>query len=676
MAPSRSQLPQKAQNTGGSDSRYACVQEFFGYKPRELTASFGATESTSTNAPGPFTKHLDEKLRLRRVFKLPSIPSDLAQVAQEALDGYPPGELPPINRQFPTPEARQNAIAHSGEGDMVSEKGVENSYAMTTARYCSTVAGTLVFRLSEWSSGSLKWRLEPIHAPRKNPRNKALADGYLNLVKDDATKKRSETPSSLHGLVDTFPVLSSFEFKNLNFADKKKVFEEIPSRFSNDWFPWEGCELGEACRTTHIDVGVNRCPMGWDAEKSPCPSFKTARRANSTRSYGPLPEVNSNFGQWALERGYPVGARYILQQAWTQAVLHDATFLVINAGNIEIIGIRDRQNQTLYVSDAIGVPNCKNYGQIHTGLYIAAVLDAGDRALQLRRSKPESWDVESGIDAEKILDLTRCDKKTALKVLWTQATTRAWLKVSPARDTIVHHPYAKDSLYQRLHLKGSPPPLADTDTLIKVAAHDTVRGSLTVCSGTLEIPGAVLKRSHTKITLIIKSALNRSDEVSRLTKEYQAYLAFNDAGVTGIPKVVGFFGYSGDDPYKTYTALVLEDVGQSLEELKEEVGDPSISREQLADYLHGNLTERSLMFKTNGAGKPRPLCHTEVSIVGFSNAVRLPSDPGQREKLTKEELATLQRLWTNPLKRKEPVLRLHPIPKKNKNSGVDTRNAY
>jgi hypothetical protein len=82
-------------------------------------------------------------------------------------------------------------------------------------------------------------------------------------------------------------------------------------------------------------------------------------------------------------------------QAWTEAVNDDTTFIIINAGNIEIIGKRERTTQTLYISNVIDVTAC-DYGKLHTGLFIAAIRDAHDRTTQLRRSipPPESWTID------------------------------------------------------------------------------------------------------------------------------------------------------------------------------------------------------------------------------------------------------------------------------------------
>jgi len=72
-------------------------------------------------------------------------------------------------------------------------------------------------------------------------------------------------------------------------------------------------------------------------------------------------------------------------QAWAQAVRNDTSLVVLHSGNYEYICVRHRKSQTFYVSDIIDVETCKNpaYGELHIGLYIAAVQDAINRAKQI-----------------------------------------------------------------------------------------------------------------------------------------------------------------------------------------------------------------------------------------------------------------------------------------------------
>jgi hypothetical protein len=71
-------------------------------------------------------------------------------------------------------------------------------------------------------------------------------------------------------------------------------------------------------------------------------------------------------------------------QSWAQAVRNNCTIIVLHSGNHEIIGVRHRTTQTLYVSDLVE-PHCCTpaYGKIQVGVYISAVLDALDRARQV-----------------------------------------------------------------------------------------------------------------------------------------------------------------------------------------------------------------------------------------------------------------------------------------------------
>ena len=63
--------------------------------------------------------------------------------------------------------------------------------------------------------------------------------------------------------------------------------------------------------------------------------------------------------------------------------------MVLNSGNHEIIGIRHRETQTLYISHVIEPHSCSNpaYGKIQVGIYIAAIQETIDRAKQDMEAK-------------------------------------------------------------------------------------------------------------------------------------------------------------------------------------------------------------------------------------------------------------------------------------------------
>ncbi|PPQ64234.1 hypothetical protein CVT24_008610 [Panaeolus cyanescens] len=75
----------------------------------------------------------------------------------------------------------------------------------------------------------------------------------------------------------------------------------------------------------------------------------------------------------------------LLQRAWSRAVEHDATFILLNCGNSERIGIRDRSSNTLFLSDIID-PFALGYGSIHIGLHTAIISDALKRPPPFRET--------------------------------------------------------------------------------------------------------------------------------------------------------------------------------------------------------------------------------------------------------------------------------------------------
>ncbi|KAF9563601.1 hypothetical protein CPC08DRAFT_319668 [Agrocybe pediades] len=80
---------------------------------------------------------------------------------------------------------------------------------------------------------------------------------------------------------------------------------------------------------------------------------------------------------------YRPNPSHFLQTMWYCAVSKDSTFIVMNCGTFERIGVRHRGSQTLYLSDIID-PRREGYGRIHTGLVLAILHDAIDRVWKVR----------------------------------------------------------------------------------------------------------------------------------------------------------------------------------------------------------------------------------------------------------------------------------------------------
>ena len=66
--------------------------------------------------------------------------------------------------------------------------------------------------------------------------------------------------------------------------------------------------------------------------------------------------------------------------------------MVLHSGSHEIIGLRHRESQTLYISHLIEPHRCSNsgYSKLQVGIYIAAIQETIDRARQDREAKKKS----------------------------------------------------------------------------------------------------------------------------------------------------------------------------------------------------------------------------------------------------------------------------------------------
>ncbi|KIM42894.1 hypothetical protein M413DRAFT_125311 [Hebeloma cylindrosporum] len=99
--------------------------------------------------------------------------------------------------------------------------------------------------------------------------------------------------------------------------------------------------------------------------------------------------------------------RHLLQHAWANAVLFDTTFIILNCGRYERIGIRHRASQTLYLSGLVDPVNTQDprYRKLHVALNLAIardVLERHDLATMVGTKRTaEEADVEESLPTAK-----------------------------------------------------------------------------------------------------------------------------------------------------------------------------------------------------------------------------------------------------------------------------------
>ncbi|KAG6826810.1 hypothetical protein H0H92_014344 [Tricholoma furcatifolium] len=572
------------------------IEDFFNSGVDILKRAKSHTKSLHTRPPGLYDQHLHTELRLRRVIKLSALPYDLCTIAQDTLDSA--STLPHFNKAYKE-HIKRGAIKAC---EVRCEDDIKDFYRTSVATGCAMVAGTLL-KGSNWSaSGLLEWSGRRASTQQVQGINdkEVIADGFLNIVGKNVPLDQNEKK-----LLSCFPEVVIWEFKNLNFCDDDRL--TVPPAFLKSWFPWRGCEHGTECTAVHPNLGVKAVRMGHDSDHHPCATYQIMRGENRDDPVGVAP-LNDH----SDER-----SRNILQQA----------------SNLEMIGIRDRRQQTLYISDVFTVRDCK-YRKIHTGLYIAAYNDAKIRTQLLEKSTPKTWYLKSGVEATYTLDFQELNaSQDTTERLFSEARTRKLLKITPVPKNMTYQPFSRE-LYRRTksltEMDNDDAPNPTTKDIIELLATSPFYQSR-ICRATLEIPGAKYVNGYNRPTVIIKTAVG-DEKVRMLLDEYHVYRELHCAKVQNVAEVFGFFCYKDkEDPDSYLAALVLEDKGTSLRQLRSEERKlrgatkklnlksdrtesflKTLQQIHAAGYLHGNITPKSLLISDDN----------EVAIIGFKAAIQ------------------------------------------------------
>ncbi|CAA7267694.1 unnamed protein product [Cyclocybe aegerita] len=400
------------------------VNEFLTAQLDLLEMAPDHSKSTGTRSPAYYDLHLDESLVLKKIIFVDDLNTKLAALS----DGMTPSGL----RKIKDPKKCPSIIFDSKAKEMLEipirkEDVLTEIYAARTGDICAPIAATIVLESEAWPPDVLKWVTET-NATR------AVADGFL--VADPSKETLDALPSSfrndLKALADHhLKRVGVWEFKSLKAAPES-FMQGIYTELEGD-FPWLSCEnavqvgdqihshscgTGESQGKSHLTkmgrTTVSGRKTGPDSEIIACQLLKgSSRKAEASLNNADTNDLKrKRTAPHTIDTALP-GKRsasnhqhprsfhycrgpdfwtsenlkrvYMLQQVWAEAVMNDATFLVIQAGNWEFIGVRARETQTLYLSSLIPVPGeiSPPYNKVQLGLYIAAFADAIQRARKL-----------------------------------------------------------------------------------------------------------------------------------------------------------------------------------------------------------------------------------------------------------------------------------------------------
>lgn len=239
--------------------------------------------SYSTRQPAPYDRHMDEKLRLRRVVYAESIIPDITKVVDKYLRNF---ELPTTGLTS-AHKMTMNDMAHNQEPTKL-ESAVVGRYTEIIAKPLIRVASTLALRLPRWEKAFFLW------SPYSSTHDFAIGDGFFRVSPQSAQYHLPEhTTRVLTAMEEWFPNVGVWEFKSV-FAGSEDRMADIVALAKEDIdFPWVTCsETSQDCKSHYMPDGSNTVTgarVGLDAAKPICslPEKSQNRSGRIRRGYKP-----------------------------------------------------------------------------------------------------------------------------------------------------------------------------------------------------------------------------------------------------------------------------------------------------------------------------------------------------------------------------------------------------
>ncbi|KAE9394656.1 hypothetical protein BT96DRAFT_943027 [Gymnopus androsaceus JB14] len=304
-------------------------------------------------------KHLDANYILKRVVFLPNLLTELSTFVDgllESVEEFPDKDLPSsesLDDEI-NPISGFTSIAFDPSADQVAAH-----YHESIATQCCSLASFLVLhsKYPGWTS-YLSWK-QPWKQSTPEWEEWLITHKPRSLILNK-TSPRSSKIQEFTELQRSKGFGTSFRV-DLNMNHSPCIPEVVPGH----------------SRILHGEMGMGI----WHGRGH---ALKDTIHEPSHCSYDRYPDASGT--PWTLppdlsvrkKKELPVVlAEDYLQNAWARCRAHDATFIIFHRGANEIICIRHRASQTLYVSEIIDT--CTNYGKLQTALYAAILKDKADR---------------------------------------------------------------------------------------------------------------------------------------------------------------------------------------------------------------------------------------------------------------------------------------------------------
>ncbi|KAH9487245.1 hypothetical protein JR316_0001314 [Psilocybe cubensis] len=371
------------------------LEEALNYKADPLPRADGRPEPLKPKRI-PLTfhdRHLSPNLTCRRVVEFPQIAQILSQVTDKSIAYYLAHKKTfPVDGFSVLP--KESLLSRIGTLDDARNMNIR--YKRTAGHFSSLLASHLFY------AGPMPWT-NLFELVWQYTENDFSSESTLNLfperlvvnnrdsepiapnVQSVAPENRDTMPyqvRALHDAQNIFPHVALW-----HFLPPSPTGMMIVRRISSGIFLWETSGTKGLKNMPDNSVPEDAGRSLWDPKLNNLktrPPFRNSGIVKKPRHIT-IPRkadksVNSR-----------VDVDQYIQHAWARAVETDSTFIVINCGVYERIGIRHRASQTLFISPLIDPTKCNDpaYGKLHIGLYIAIAEDMIDRFIIQSKRPPQ-----------------------------------------------------------------------------------------------------------------------------------------------------------------------------------------------------------------------------------------------------------------------------------------------
>ncbi|KAJ3852513.1 hypothetical protein EV368DRAFT_64867 [Lentinula lateritia] len=381
-----------------------------------------STDTFPKHSPIKFKdKHLDENYILKRVVSLPGTELltgllDFANELLESVDEFPKASLPAlVTHRYPAVDLNADTIA--------------KYYQNSVSEACCYLTSHLLLhsKATSWCN-DLSWRQLGDSEPRPLPRNRNRARIERRLSEEYFVARKwslvriGDSPSIPIGSLTPGEQNLRKYLSNCSDQTELAVWEVFACTLASDYlfdsirniarmsteektkFSWKRPDTKEFyIRHLPYKRYSDAIPTLWTLPRdsldfaSECNEGSSQRRPR-TQPIDIRPLDSMDWENVEIENSssdIAVWGQDYLQRAWARAVDIDATFIILHRGTTEIICIRHRVSQTLFVSEIIDT-SVKYYGKLQIALYAAILKDQVERQEILEREHPPKAKVTSG----------------------------------------------------------------------------------------------------------------------------------------------------------------------------------------------------------------------------------------------------------------------------------------